>query len=270
MPLGTPSAACHSGRPPFCRTVEVETGISVGSQPALYEAVTRVEQKELIAVVSEVAASLRLPMDLDEALERITGSAVDTIPGIDHASLSVTTKAGKIQTLAPTDPVATRADQLQYDLREGPCYEAVDGAPVLEVDDLASDLRWPAYGPKAAAAFGLGSQVAFQFLAEPHGRGALNLYANQPHAIDGETRQLGEMFAELAAVALGWSRQDQTLQEALSTRELIGQAIGIVMERYRLDADRAFAFLVRTSQAGNVKLRDVATGIIADAAGKAD
>jgi AmiR/NasT family two-component response regulator len=78
------------------------------------------------------------------------------------------------------------------------------------------------------------------------------------------------MFANLAAVALGWSRQDQTLHEALSTRELIGQAIGIVMERYRLDAERAFAFLVRTSQVGNVKLRDVATGVITDAAGKAE
>jgi hypothetical protein len=236
----------------------------------LFEAVARVEQQELIAVVSEVAASLRLPLDLDEALERITRSAVDTIPGIDHASLSVTTKAGQIQTLAPTDVVATGADQLQYDLREGPCYEAVDGAPVLEVDDLASDLRWPDYGPKAAATFGLGAQIAFQFRAEPHARGALNLYASQPHAIDVETRQLGEMYAHLAAVALGWSRHDQTLHQALSTRELIGQAIGIVMERYRLDAERAFAFLARTSQAGNVKLRDVAAGIIADAAGKAE
>jgi hypothetical protein len=229
-----------------------------------------VDQQELIAVVTEVAGSLSLPMDLDEALERITRGAVDTIPGIDYASLSVTANAGQIETLAPTDPVALRADQLQYDLREGPCYEAVDGAPVLEVDDLASDLRWPDYGPKAAATFGLGAQIAFQFRAAPHARGALNLYAEQPHAIAGETRELGEMFANLAAVALGWSRHDQTLHEALSTRELIGQAIGIVMERYRLDADRAFAFLVRTSQAGNVKLRDVAAGIITDAAGKAE
>jgi hypothetical protein len=70
---------------------------------------------------------------------------------------------------------------------------------VLQVDDLATDLRWPVYGPKAAATFGLGSQLAFQFRAEPHARGALNLYADQPHAIDLETRQLGKMFAGLVS-----------------------------------------------------------------------
>jgi len=141
---------------------------------------------------------------------------------------------------------------------------------VVQVDDLLADVRWPEYGPKAAMVFGLGSQLAFQFLAEPHARGALNLYANRPQAIDAETRQLGAMFANLAAVALGWSRLDESLHEALTTRETIGQAIGIVMERYHLDADRAFGFLVRTSQTSNVKVRDVARGIIADTVSKSE
>jgi AmiR/NasT family two-component response regulator len=77
------------------------------------------------------------------------------------------------------------------------------------------------------------------------------------------------LFANLAAAALGWSRQDQTLNAALHSRSLIGQAIGIVMERYRLDSNRAFGFLVRTSQTGNLKLRDVAAGIVADVNAKA-
>jgi ANTAR domain-containing protein/GAF domain-containing protein len=227
------------------------------------------ELDELIAVVNEVAASLQLPMDLEATLDRITYSAAEATPGIDHASISVTTKGGRIQTLAPTDSVATRADELQYELRQGPCYEAVAGEPVVQVDDLATDLRWPEYGPKAAAELGIGSQLSFQFHAEPNVRGALNLYAGEPGQIDGETRQLGAMFARLVAIALGWGRHDETLSRALASRAQIGQAVGIVMERYRLDADGAFAFLVRVSQTGNVKLREVASGMIADTVAKA-
>lgn len=227
------------------------------------------EQQELIRVVTEVAASLRLPIELDEALQRITASAADTVPGIDHVSISLTTRHGGIQTLAPTDAVTVRADELQYELRQGPCYLAATQAPVVQVDDLATDSRWPEYGPKAAA-LGIGSQLAFQFEAEPHTRGALNLYSNEPGQIGGEARQLGAMFAQLVALALGWSRQDETLSETLARRSTIGQAIGILVERYRLDPDRAFAFLVRLSQTGNTKLHDVAAGIIAETIDKAE
>ncbi|MEU4195465.1 GAF and ANTAR domain-containing protein [Kribbella sp. NPDC026611] len=222
------------------------------------------EMQELITVVNEVAATLLVPIDLLVTLGRITRSAAETIPGIEYASISVTSKDGRIETLAPTDLVAVQADELQYELCEGPCYAAVTGVPVVQVDDLASDLRWPEYGPRAAAAFGLGSQLAFQFHAEPHARGALNLYATRAHEIDTDTRQLGAMFARLVAVALGWARHDENLSEALHSRQVIGQAVGIVMERYRLDPDRAFAFLVRVSQTANVKLREVAAGVIAD------
>jgi hypothetical protein len=221
-----------------------------------------VELEELIGVMTEVAESLQLPLDLDETLARITASAADTLPGIDHASISVTSRTGEIQTLAPTDAVAVRADKLQYELGEGPCLTAVLADPVVQVDDLATDPRWPAFGPRAAAMLGLRSQLSFQFRPEPHAQGSLNLYAHRPHAIDVETRHLAVMFARLVAIATGWSRHDESMAEALATRTLIGQAIGIVMERYRIDADRAFAFLVRTSQTGNIKVRDVAAGLI--------
>jgi hypothetical protein len=228
------------------------------------------ELPELIEAMTKVAESLELPLDVDETLERIVWIAAEAIPGIDHISISVTDNRGRIHTLAPTDPVTVRADELQYSLRQGPCYEAVAGAPMVQVDDLATDLRWPDYGPKAAAAFGLGAQLAFQFNAEPDVRGALNLYANQAQQLDHETRQLGAMFARLVAIALGWGRSDETMHEALATRSQIGQAIGILMEHYRLDPDRAFAFLVRTSQTTNVKLHDVAAGIVADVIAKAE
>jgi hypothetical protein len=231
---------------------------------------TAVELHDLVEVMNEVAESIQLPMDLDEALERITTSAAETIPGIDHASISVTTRQGEIRTLAPTDRVAVQADELQYDLQQGPCLAAALGEPVVQVDDLATDLRWPEYGPKVASSLGLRSQLSFQFRAEPHVRGGLNLYAEQPQRINAETRQLGAMFARLVAIALGWAREEQSLHEALSTRSMIGQAVGILMERYRLDPDRAFSFLVRTSQSSNVKVREVARGIISNTINRAE
>jgi hypothetical protein len=218
---------------------------------------------EVAEAMSEVAASLQAPMDLDETLALITRSAADTIPGIAEASISITTKSGEIKTLAPTGPLVTRADFLQYELGEGPCLDAALEQPVVVVEDLANDERWPDFGPKAAA-LGFGSQVAFQFEAGgPNTRGALNLYAAEPHAIDHDSIQLGGMFASQIAVALGWARQDQTMTEALATRNVIGQAVGILMERYKLDSERAFAFLVRLSQSSNTKLRQIADAVVA-------
>jgi hypothetical protein len=228
------------------------------------------EFPELVAVMDRVAVSLRFPIFVDETLVQITRGAVRAVPGIDWASLSVTSRDGKIQTLAPTDELAVAADELQYELGEGPCLAAVLTEPVVQVDDIRTDLRWPVYGPRAATDFGIGSQLAFQFRAEPHARGGLNLYSSHPYALTIETRQIGVLFANLAAVAMGWSRQTESLTEALGSRTTIGQATGVLMERYRLDPDRAFAFMVRTSQTANLKLRDVAAGIVADATNKAE
>jgi transcriptional regulator with GAF, ATPase, and Fis domain len=228
------------------------------------------ELPKLLHIMDQTAAALRYPIDLDDTLATITASAIEAVPGVDHASISITGKDGLIQTLAPTDIVAVRADELQYELGEGPCLKAVLEEPVVQVDDIASDLRWPQYGPRAAKQFGLGSQLAFQFRADPHVRGGFNLYSEQAHQITVETRQLAALFANMAAVALGWTRQEENLNDALVTRNLIGQAVGIVIERYKIDSDRAFSFLVRTSQTGNIKLRDVAAGIVKDADDRAE
>jgi ANTAR domain/GAF domain len=229
-----------------------------------------VENANLVEVMAQVAESLRFPAETQDALEAITRGAVEAVPGIEHASISITAADGQIQTLAPTDILAVHADELQYELGEGPCLSAVLDDPVVQVDDIRNDLRWPAYGPRVAKQLGIGSQLAFQFRAEPHARGGLNLYSGRPYAITAETRQIGALFANLAAVAMGWTRQTRSLTDALETRTMIGQAIGVLMERYRLDTDRAFAFMVRTSQSGNIKLRDVAAGIVEDAISKAE
>jgi hypothetical protein len=216
----------------------------------------------LIAVVTDLATSLQPPIRLDEILPRITEFSVATIPGIDHASISIGFKVGSIHTLAPTSAIAVRADQLQYDLRQGPCVDTALDGPVVQVDELATDLRWPTYARQAASTLGLGSQLANRFRVAPHARGTLNLYADRPYMIDLDTRQLAAMFAQLVGVAIAWARQDESMTQAVRSHSTIGQAIGIVMERYHLDPDHAFGYIVRISQRSNTKARTIAEQII--------
>jgi hypothetical protein len=216
----------------------------------------------LADTITEVAASIEPPIDVDETLRRITTAAAGTVPGTDEASISLTHDDGRIETLAPTDALVVEADRLQYELGQGPCLNATLEQAVVSVADLATDPRWPLYGPRVAE-LGFQSQIAFQLRAHhDHVRGALNLYAHRPQSFDGASIPVGAMFAGQIALAMGWARHEETLNEALASREVIGQAVGIVMERYRIDAGRAFAFLVRTSRDGNVKLRDIARDIV--------
>ena len=92
--------------------------------------------------------------------------------------------------------------------------------------------------------------------------GGLNLYSTNASEINSSAVHIAQLFATHAALALGWARHDEQLSEALHTRKTIGQAIGIVMERYRIDEDRAFHFLLRSSSTSNTKLREVAQQLV--------
>jgi hypothetical protein len=170
-----------------------------------------------------------------------------------------------MHTLVPTDQLVADADRLQCELGEGPCLDAALGTPLVRSDDLAHESRWPTYTPRAVA-MGVGGQMALHLFNNNDGSlGGLNLYFDRPGLIDAQTVAVAEVFAILAASAMGHARELDGLNHALATRTSIGKAIGIIMERYELDEDRAFQFLVRTSQTGNVKLRVIADEIIATA-----
>ena len=220
---------------------------------------------ELAAAMTRVLATMEVPLDVTETLETITSAVVGSITAVDHASISLTHSDGRIVTLAPTARPAERADEIQYELGEGPCVQAALDTPVVVSEDLARDVRWPSYGP-AAARIGLSSQVAFQFRAQHDNvRGALNLYSVTPGGLDTYTMQLGALFATQVAITMGWEQHEEDLQSALATREHIGIAVGILMERYTLTPEHAFSFLVRISQEANIKLRDIALSIVTTA-----
>jgi hypothetical protein len=211
--------------------------------------------------MSKLADTLRSPTDLDETLSALTASARDTIPGVDYASITLVHADGTVETKAPTDPLVVQCDEIQAELREGPCYDAATEDGVFVAENLAEDPRWPAYGPKAAA-LGIGAQMGLDLHAEKQGeRAALNLYAHGTWLFV-DAYETAEMFASHASLVLGFARSVDHLGQALATRKTIGQALGIVMERYTIDEDRAFEFLVRVSKDSNVKLRLIAQDIV--------
>ena len=217
--------------------------------------------RSLADTMAAVAQNMNRRVPLEETLTAIVISARDTIPGVDHAGVSITQRRGRIQTAAATDPLVYEADALQYQLNEGPCLDAIRGKGQTIVNDLATDPRWPSYGPKGAA-LGIGSQLGIELYDEPDTLGALNLYARDTDALSESTLHMAHLFAVHSALALGRAISQSQLTEAVGTRQLVGQAIGIVMERYQMDEARAFNYLVRVSQNGNLKLRAVAEELV--------
>jgi GAF domain-containing protein len=218
------------------------------------------EDVGLATVMAQVARTLGASSDREETLASITRCACDTIPGADFASVSVRYEDGHLETFAPTSDIITRADALQYTLREGPCYEAATHERTVSADDLSDDPRWPRYGP-AVVEMGLRSQLALELYDGPRSTGALNLYSRSLGVLTGQ-QDLAGLFAVHAAVAMGHVRTVSGLLGALETRRVIGAAIGITMERYRIDEDEAFSFLIRVSQTSNIKLREIAVQIV--------
>lgn len=218
---------------------------------------------ELAGVLGAVALSLQAEPGLDETLEAILRTAADTVPGVDYASVSLVRRGKKIESVASTDERAVHADRLQYETGEGPCLDAVWQHATYRVGDLLGDDRWPRFGP-AAVALGIRSVLSFQLFVVGDNLGALNLYSARPAAFGAESEHVGAHFATHAAVALAGSQREHDLDLAMLSRDVIGQAKGILMERHRVPGTRAFAMLVRASQDSNVKLREVAEHVVRD------
>jgi hypothetical protein len=204
------------------------------------------------------------PGDLDHTLARVTNAAVEILPGTHYASVTVRHADGRLETFAETDPLLLGLDAAQYELQEGPCYDAAVEDAFVVSPHLASDERFPRYAPLAVKA-GIRAQAGVRLFdtPRPSAQGALNLYSRDVGSFSDMTI-LGQLFAHQSALALDYAREVHNLREAVKTRQLIGRAVGIAMERYGLSEERAFAFLARVSQMRNVKIRVIAEEVVAE------
>lgn len=195
-------------------------------------------------------------------VQRIAELAAEVVPSASHVGVTLRMSQGQLETAASTDPIVLRADQLQYDLNEGPCVDSARAAETYIAEDTTTDGRWPRWGPKVAE-FGLRSVLSVQLPGGPAGPlGALNLYATVPHTYTEADVDYAHVFAHHAAGALATSRERDGLRTALNSRHVIGIAQGMLMQRFGLTQQQALDVLFRHSQDTNVKVRDVASAMV--------
>jgi hypothetical protein len=204
------------------------------------------------------------PGDFDSTLLAITQAAVEVLPQVQYSSITMRHRDGTFDSYAMTSEILQELDEKQVELHEGPCFDGATDEVFTMSPDVGADERYPRYGRVAAAA-GIRSQAALQLFTNNRTSGGLNLYSRQVGAFE-NLETISRLFAHQAAVALNYSIEVKTLREAVQTRTRIGQAVGVVMERYKIPEQQAFAFLTRLSQNRNVKLRVIAEELVAAAA----
>jgi GAF domain-containing protein len=216
---------------------------------------------DLALRMAELARATAVPRLVDEVLADVTATAKELIEGVDLAGVLLLGKADSFETVAQTSDLMFQLDELQIRYNEGPCYAAALDEIVVRTDDFREEPRFPKFAP-AVVELGVRSALSFKLYTADRTAGALNLFGFEPNLWDSEAETIGMVLAGHAAAAILASREGDQLKSALSTRDRIGQAKGIIMERFGVDEVRAFAMLRELSQESNVKLIDVAQKVI--------
>ena len=183
----------------------------------------------------------------------------------DHVGISVVSKGSRVETVAPTDKTAVRADQLQYDVKDGPCLQSIREQETVYSDDLRVEQRWPRWPRWATVAsteLGIRSILSLQLFVGPNSIGSLNLYSQSPQAFEIVDRVSALALASHIAVAMTGAQDKENFDSALAHRTVIGQAEGMLMQALQITPAQAFALLVRLSQSKNIKLHLVASDIV--------
>ncbi|QDW63383.1 GAF and ANTAR domain-containing protein [Oerskovia sp. KBS0722] len=217
------------------------------------------------AIESSIASAARTLAEepsLQETLDRTVELAVAMVEGCDAAGISLVTRKGRIETPAASHDLARRGDELQYALNEGPCLDAIRETDLVRTNDLAAEPRWQQWADQVHEELGVRSMLCVQLFTSETSHGALNLYSRSTGAFPATALSIVSTFAAVAAAALTAARTEEQLTSAVQTRTVIGQAQGILMERYQLSPQRAFSVLSRVSQDSNVKLYDLAREVV--------
>lgn len=198
----------------------------------------------------------------DTILNDLTLSASEFVPGTEYAGITVVGRKGAIETIAPTHQYVADLDEVQRRHEQGPCFSVDTRQDVLRIDDLAAEQRWPRYREEAVKLTPIRSVLSYRLFAARQHSGALNLYAAATRAFDEDSVAIGLAFATHTGLVWTLVRRSEHFQTALASRDIIGQAKGIVMERFNLDAERAFELLKKLSQKSNIPVAEIARRMI--------
>jgi len=201
--------------------------------------------------------------DLSVALVEVTSAAASAIPGAAYAGVTLlSSKDDRVATTASSHKYAALLGKIQKRHREGPCLHAARRGEAVVVDDIAADDRWPRYRQDALACTPVRSVLSLPMFYESTRLGALNAFADDVDAFDDTSRNTAAVYAALGALAWGSFVLHRQMTAAVESRDIIGQAKGMLMERYKIDAEQAFGILRKMSQSSNTALRTVAGGLV--------
>ncbi len=219
--------------------------------------------RALIDEFAEIAAHVHSSEDYEDSMRRITEAAVHAIEGCEVASISLLERAGP-KTHAATGPLADAGDQIQYAEMEGPCLDAAMQERWIYTPDLKSTKRWPRSSVRLVNELGVASMFSCRLALEAAPNqtlGGINMYATKPAAFSDQDQMLAILLSSLGAVVVDASRQQANLRAAIESRQLIGEAIGIMRAQRSMSREEAFTALSKASQRMNIKLRDLAEQI---------
>jgi GAF domain-containing protein len=218
----------------------------------------------LAHVLSELARDLHRADDPDDVLREVVQAAMELVPGALAGSVTALVGGKRAVHKAESGRLPARVDAVMSEFGEGPCLDALVHRRIVRVDDMRRETRWQRFAPRAAA-LGALSMLAFPMFVMDDSLCALNLYSDEADAFTDESEHVGRLLAAHAAVAYSGAQRAENLLAAIETRDLIGQAVGLLMERYSITSNRSFDTLVRFSRQTNRKLRDVAAELVRDA-----
>jgi ANTAR domain/GAF domain len=217
----------------------------------------------VVAELAQIVAGLDgKETETAAGLRELVVAGLRHVAGTRYAGLTRADKAKAVSNVVATHHYAMILDAIQNRCGEGPSVAAASRHPIVHIDDLNAEERWPRFRRKALDQTPIRSVLSYEVLVDGRGRAALNFYADRPHAFTDDSLHLGGVFA--THIALAWSmlrRQDQ-FRAALASRDTIGQAKGVLMERFDLDAVEAFDLLTRLSQQSNTRVIDIAGSLI--------
>jgi GAF domain-containing protein len=208
-------------------------------------------------------------LSMDSLLQTVADLTKTVMPGNPETSVCLLIRDHPT-TVVSTGALATELDETQYERGHGPCLHAARSGEVTVIADTRADHRWPDYTPRAVEHGNFSSlSVPLAIDSDEQVTGALNIYARRPDAFDEASRSVATRFAPYAAVAAGnlydyQSARDMAdnLQIALTSRAVVDQAKGVLIERYKLTPDQAFQLLARASMTTNRKVRDIADDLV--------
>ena len=197
---------------------------------------------------------------LHEKLSAVTTAAVALIRGAELADVMLI-EDERFESVAATHPTVGDLDAVQMRFREGPCLEAADDGGIVRIHDFTLEKRWPDF-TSAALSAGVRSALTFKLYTHQHGTGALNVFSRAAGAFNLDDEAIGAMLATHASILLIATVDGAARPSTLAKNDLIGQAKGILMERFVIDSATAFTLMMTRAQTAHTSLHDIADTII--------